>query len=333
MLKKIAMQRGANTMKGVTNYLTERSWEDTLIATYVLVSERLPAAVKQAGFVRQRGPEPTYDDAQIITIALAAEYWFGGDEEKTLHYLRQYHARLWSNGVADTSRFNVRRRQLGGVLEALRCQLRDAWRQQHPLSATTPAESPADDWEEPGALRARLVDSAPVMLTSRGRGGRTPTFEPENRAAWFGVCTSQDFKFFGGRVHLSVALDQMIDDWVIAPASFVDFKVLPALCEGKHDLIYIGDRGYNSPETEALLWQRGRHQLLPLRKNNHKQPWPHGIQRILGKLRHRVETAFSVLTTVFDLRHPAGRSFDGFVARTATQILAYTLSFFLALLP
>lgn len=316
-------------MKGLTDYLTERSWEDILISTYVLVSERLPQALVKAGFQRSRGPAPLYDDAQIITIALAADNWFGGDEEKTLHYLRQYHATLWSNGLPDSSRFNVRRRELWRVLEALRCVLRDEWRQQQPLCAATPTETPADDWEE----RIRLVDSAPVILTSRGRGGRTPTFEPENRAAWFGVCTSQDFKFFGGRVHLSVALDQMIDDWVIAPGSYVDFKVLPALCEGKHDLIYIGDRGYNSPETEALLWQRGRHQLLPLRKKNHKQPWPQGIQRILGKLRHRIETAFSVLTGAFNLRHPASRSFDGFVARTATKILAYTLSFFLALLP
>lgn len=314
-------------MKGLTDYLTERSWEDILIATYVLVSERLPQALDKTSFQRSRGPEPVYDDAQIITIALAADYWFGGDEEKTLHYLRQYHATLWSHGLPETSRFNVRRRVLWPVLEALRCQLRDEWRQQHGQPAAPTAEMEAI---EP---RIRLVDSAPVILTSRGRGGRTPLFEPENRAAWFGVCTSQDFKFFGGRLHLSVAVDQMIDDWVIAPGSYLDFKVLPALCEGKHDLIYIGDRGYNSPETEAWLWQRGRHLLLPLRKKNCKQPWPDGIQRLLGKLRHRVETTFSVLTTVFNLRHPAGRSFDGFIARTATKILAYTLSFFLALLP
>jgi hypothetical protein len=37
-------------------------------------------------FIDKLAPEPTYDDAQIITIALAAENWFGGDEEKTLHY-------------------------------------------------------------------------------------------------------------------------------------------------------------------------------------------------------------------------------------------------------
>lgn len=316
-------------MKGLTDYLTERSWEDILIATYVLVSERLPQAMLKAQFRRSRGPAPEYDDAQIITIALAADYWFDGDEEKTLHFLRQYHPTLWSNGLPDTSRFNGRRRELWAVLEALRGQWRDAWRSQTAAQPGTPAP-PADSALEP---RLRLVDSAAVILTSRGRGGHTPLFAPEERAAWFGVCTSQDFKFFGGRVPVRVGLDHMIDEWVIAPGSYLDFKVLPALAEGKHDLIDVGDKGYNSPETEELLWARGRHQLLPLRKKNQQQQWPDGIQRILGKLRHRVETVFSVLNTVFNLRHPAGRSFDGFIARTATKILAYTLSFFLAQLP
>ena len=36
------------------------------------------------------------------------------------------------------------------------------------------------------------------------------------------------------------------------------------------------------------------------------------------------------MTTAFNLRLPQGRSFTGFVARTATKMLAYTMSFFLA---
>ena len=117
-------------MKGLTDYLTERSWEDTLIATYVLVAERLPQALRRAEFRRRRGPAPEYDDAQIITMALAADYWFDGDEEKTVHFLRQYHPTLWSNGLPDTSRFNVRRRELWGCLKpyAASCGMRGGHR-------------------------------------------------------------------------------------------------------------------------------------------------------------------------------------------------------------
>jgi len=312
-------------MQGLTDYLTEQSWEDTLIATYVLVADRLAQAAQNAQFVRTRGPDPNYDDAQIITIALAADFWFAGDEEKTLHFLRQYHPTLWSNGIPDTTRFNVRRRELTEVIEGLRRQFRDEWRSQHPMAPPAAAGESNPDLE----ARIRLVDSAPVILTSRGRGGRTPTIEPQSRAEWFGVCTSQDFKFFGARVHATVCLDQMLDEWVLAPGSYPDIKVFPALCDGYACLIYIGDKGYVSAETEALVWERGRHQLLPLRRDNQHEQWPDGIQRILGQLRHRIETAFSVLTTAFNLRYPHGRSCTGFVARTATKMLAYTISFFL----
>jgi hypothetical protein len=75
-------------MKGLTDYITEQPWENTLIATYVLIVDRLEQASQRANFVRRRGPTPDYDDAQIVTIALAADFWFSGDEEKTLHFLR-----------------------------------------------------------------------------------------------------------------------------------------------------------------------------------------------------------------------------------------------------
>ncbi len=117
---------------------------------------------------------------------------------------------------------------------------------------------------------------------------------------------------------------------VLAPGSYNDLKVLPALCDGYRNLIYIGDKGYVEAKTEDWLWERGRHLLLPLRRDNQHHQWPVGIQRILGCLRHRIETAFSVLTTAFTLRFPHARSLTGCLARLASKAPAYTLSFFLA---
>jgi hypothetical protein len=57
-------------MKGLTDFITEQSWEDTMIATYVLVVDHMEQAASIAQFARTRGPDPDYDDAQIITIAL-----------------------------------------------------------------------------------------------------------------------------------------------------------------------------------------------------------------------------------------------------------------------
>jgi hypothetical protein len=73
-------------------------------------------------------------------------------------------------------------------------------------------------------------------------------------------------------------------------------------------------------EKEDWVWERGEHLLLPLHRDNQQEQWPAGIQKILGKLRHRIETAF-VMTTAFNLCLPHGRSFTGFVARAATKML------------
>ena len=160
-------------MKGLTDYLTEQSWEDTIIATFVFVDDLLPEAIRRARFRRRRGPTPEHDDSAIITIALVAEYWFGGDEEKALAFLRQYHADLWSSGIPDPGRFNVRRRQLTLVMEEVRRLLRDQWGTQptqQAQEAVAASQTPAEKVLSPEAAdleaRIRLVDSAPVILAS-----------------------------------------------------------------------------------------------------------------------------------------------------------------------
>ena len=210
------------------------------------------------------------------------------------------------------------------MIEEIRRQLRDGWQAQRPADDRASAD------DSTLTARLRLVDSAPVILASRPRGHASPIAAPEDCHAWFGVCTSQQFKFFGGRFHATVDCDQMLDEWVLAPGSYNDFKVLLALCDGYRELIYIGDKGYVAAKTEDWLWQRGRHLLLPLRRDNQHNPMARGMQRLLGRLRHGIETAFSVLTTAFTLRFPHSRSLTGCLARLASKALAYTLSFFLA---
>ena len=82
-------------------------------------------------------------------------------------------------------------------------------------------------------------------------------------------------------------------------------------------------------DLEERLWQTRRIQLLPLRRKNEKRQWSEEIRQILGRVRHQVETVFSVASTVFNLERPRGRSLAGHVVRIATIILAHTLSFFM----
>lgn len=106
--------------------------------------------------------------------------------------------------------------------------------------------------------------------------------------------------------------------------------MLEALVLDQHDLAIIGDKGYVDADLAERLWLTRRIHLLPLHRANQKVQWPDDLRRILGRVRHRVETVFSTLTTVFNVERPRGRSLAGHVVRIATCILAHTLSFFMA---
>jgi len=302
-------------MEGLTDYITKSDWEDILTVTFVLIDDAwstLPAEVLP---LRRRGPAPAMSDSEVVTVALFIDSVLGGDEEKGLAFLRQYHPTLFPT-LLDASRFNRRRRALGLAMEALRCHFRDAWREAHPL--------------EPDVAYLRVVDSAPIPICTYTRGSRCQSIPIEHRDEWFGVCTSKKIKFFGPRCHATIDLDQMVDSWCLAPGSYHDLRPVPTLLEGQRNLAVIGDKAYISPDLDSQVWEEGEHLILALRKVNQKDQWPKGIQAILGRIRHRVETVFSVLTTTFNLDKLRSRSFFGMVARAITWVLAYTPSFFLA---
>ncbi|MEM7537629.1 MAG: IS982 family transposase [Chloroflexota bacterium] len=304
-------------MLKLTNYITERLWEDILTAIFLLIDDECLKIGNKYFPNRKFAPKQGkfFHDSEVITIVLFGEMIFDGDEDKTLHFIRQYHPDMFPY-LLDNGRFNRRRRALSEQMEDIRCRLRDTWYALNPL----------DDEEE----SLRLVDSAPIPICTYTRGARCQSIPLDQRDAWFGVCTSKKSKFFGPRCHVTVTLDQMIDTWLLAPGSFDDRVPLPALLEDRQGIRIIGDKGYILADLEEQLWDTGEHLLLALKKKNQKVQWPDGIQKILGRLRHGVETVFSVLTTVFSFESPGSRSYSGMISRVTSKVLAYTVSFLLA---
>lgn len=291
-------------MNGLTDYITEQPWEDTITTWYVLVDDAYQRHYQQQGQrLRASGPEPQLTDSEVITISLIIEVFFQGHEEIGYAFVCQYLHALFPR-LVDPDRFNVRRRNLVRVIEDIRRDWRDQLVDQHD--------------------KVRLVDSAPVTLMTYTRGNRCRTVVGEE---YFGVVSSKKARFFGWRLHLTCTAEQLVDEWVVAPAAHHDNTVLPVLLEDARDLIVIGDKAYNDAEQEAELWQTRQITLMPLRKDNQHEQWPAEVRRALGRVRHRVETALSTLTTAFNINQPRGRSLAGYVVRIATCILAHTLSF------
>jgi hypothetical protein len=291
-------------MNGLTNYITETPWEEIITTWYTHVDDAYQrVCARLSSPVRKRGPEPTMSDSEVITVALIIETFFQGHEEVGYAFVCQYLGDLFRH-LLDLDRFNSRRRHLVGIIEAIRRELRNQIIDQ--------------------GDRIRIVDSAPITLMTYTRGSRCKTVLGSE---YFGVVTSKKGTFFGLRLHATVTAEQLIDEWLLAPASATDAKVLDALVLDCRDLSIIGDKAYNDAELEERLWRKRSIHLLPLRKDNQEAQWTEEIRRILGRVRHRVETVFSTLTTVFNVQRPRGRTLAGHVTRIATCVLAHTLSF------
>lgn len=295
-------------MTGMTDFITERRWLDTFIFWFVLIDDVYSTLEREFGRWRKRGPQPTFSDSEVITVALIIDTWFGGDEAKGLSFLRQYHRDLFP-ALPSNGRFNERRRALRLIMEQIRRQLLRTF-------------ALLDD-DDP----YRFVDSAPVPVCSYGRAARNETVAGPQ---YVGYLASSKAKFFGFRLQASVTVEQVVDHWMLAPAGRKDGKMLSALLADAHDLVVFGDNAYHDPGEHDLLRRSRRVLVWAVPRRDSRDPWPSAFKRLVKRLRLRVETAFSVLTTVFNIEQPGSRSLSGLVARTATRLLAYTLCFITA---
>jgi len=293
-------------MNGRTNYITEWNWSDIITTWYVLVDDMYQVIIKNLSEpLRSRGPVPRMSDSEVITVSLIIETFFQGHEEVGYAFVVQYLSEMFPD-LLNLDHFNVRRRQLIAMMEQIRRLLRD-----QKLDSTNPF---------------RIADSAPITLMTYTRGKRSQSAIGSD---YFGVITSKKAKFFGLRLHATVTDEQLIDEWMVAPASVHDKTALDTLLLESRDLVIFGDKAYNDQELEDRLWNKRSIQLLPLRRRNQQDQWDEPIRKAIGKIRHRVETVFSTLTTTFNIQRPRGRSLQGHIVRITTCILAHTLSFFM----
>jgi hypothetical protein len=104
--------------------------------------------------------------------------------------------------------------------------------------------------------------------------------------------------------------------------------MLPAVFEQSSERPVLGDGAYHNPTAAPVLQEHEVIVYAPLRRDNRKRPpWPEQMQRWVGYVRRRIETALSELTMVFDIERPGSRSLTGLVCRISTRSLAYNLCF------
>jgi hypothetical protein len=295
-------------MIGLTDFITEGRWEAIIIHWYILVDDAYQELERGWGPIRSRGPQPHFSDSEVITVGLIIDTWFGGDEAKGLAFVRQYHPDLFPH-LPPNGHFNTRRQALRLLVEQVRRYLL------------------AHFGLTGGENIQRVIDSAPVPVCQYGRAARCQTVAgPE----YVGVISVKKARFFGFRLQATVTLEQVIDDWMLAPGARKDGKMMGALLEDARDLVLFGDNAYHDPGEAQLLHQRRNIRIFARPRKDSQWPWPGSFQAWVKRIRLRIETAFSVLTTVFHTDHPGSRSLSGLVTRMTSRILAYTLCFLTA---
>jgi hypothetical protein len=292
-------------MAGRTDFITDAPWADILLVWYCLVDDAYHALEQRYGRWRQRGPEPTFSDSEVITVALLIETFFGGHEALGLAFVRQYHRDLFPHLPAN-GHFNERRTILGPLIDQVRCQLS----QQEGLLA------PNDP--------LRLLDSAPIFVNTYARGSQSKTLVGKE---YFGVASSHGAKVFGLRLVMTTSLNQVIDRWGLVPAAPHDSTYTAPILAEAEGLTVLADNAFHAPASEPVLQEKYGITLYTPPPKDSRSPWPKPFRQLVCRLRRNIESAFAILAVVFDVEHPRARCWHGLVSRISTCILAYTLCF------
>ena len=292
-------------MTGLTDFITEGRWADILLIWLVTVDDAYQRLEQRHGHWRRSGPAPRFSDSEVITVSLFIDTYFHGHEALGLSFLRQYHLDLFPH-LLPNGQFNARRRALDALSEQIR---QDLTRQFGLIDAEQDL---------------RLVDSAPIPVCTYGRAGRNRTLVgPE----YFGVMTNRKAKLYGLRLYVLTTPEQVIDRWLLAPASRRDCKLLPDILENCSGLNVFADNAYVDPLEADRLARYQDITLFATPAKNVQQPWSDEFRKLANRLRRQIESTIGVLATVFRVEQPGARSLSGLTARIATRILAYTLCF------
>lgn len=298
-------------MTGLTDFITEARWEDIFTLWFVLVDDAYQALERHFGRWRRRGPQPKFADSEVMTVGLIVDTWFDGDEATGLAFVRQYHLNLFP-ALPANGHFNTRRRAIRLIVEQIRRCLVNSF-----------GLIDVDD-------NVRLIDSAPVLACQYGRASRCQSVAGPD-ALRVGVNAVKKARCFGFRLQTTITARQVVDDWLLAPAGRNDGKMMLPLLTDRADLHVFGDNAYHDPsERQVLQLHHNIHIWAVPRKDSRFIHWPETVRRWVKRLRLRIETAFSVLQTVFHIQLPGSRSLTGLVTRTASRLLAYSLCFITA---
>jgi len=244
--------------------------DTAIITTYCLADDWLRARRHQESSQRK------VTDAEVMTAAIVAARFFGGNFEDALNLLKgpsYFGIRL------SRSRFNRRLHALDSVLESF-----FEWLGQVHRAA--------------GEEDIFLIDSCPVQVCDNIRIDRCRIYpKTATGDAYRGHNSSKRRYFYGLKVHMVTTAEGNPVEVSLTPGSYNDTKHLRTfeLDLPKGSVLY-GDKAYNEYFAEDLLADASSIELLPHRKKNSNRSVEAYVEYVQQVYRKKIETGFSGLS-------------------------------------
>lgn len=272
--------------------------EDTIITTYYLCDEFLKAAGCRDD------PQVLLSTAEVMTTALVAAAFFGGNIEATRSFLDEYG---YIKKAISKSRFNRR-------LHAIDSSL---WQQFFGLLAEVFKQNNSD--------QSYVVDSLPIAVCDNIRIHRCKFYPLQEHGKTFrGYIASKRRYFYGLRVHLVVSSKGEPVEFSLAAGSEADIAVFKELDLNLGEGSTIcADKAYTDYHYEDLLKEVGLH-LKAQRRKNSKRLMPAWEEFLSKPIRQYIETVFSKLSAMFSRKIHAVTP-RGFELKIVCFLLAFSI--------
>ena len=266
-----------------------------IVAVFCLVDDMLKA------FHHQEDPQCEMSDAELMTTALVAALFFGGNytRARQMLYSQGYMPRMLSK-----SRFSRRLHRIKPFFLTLFSMLGEHWKSLNETSIYS-------------------IDTFPIVACNNYRIPRAKLYQGEQ---YRGYQSSKKRYFYGLKLHLMVTQDGQPVEFFLTPGNCFDGEGLYwfdfDLPEGAQ---VVGDKAYNNYLIEDVLDEAGI-RLRPFRKKNSKRSVPPWVYYLQFHYRKMIETTGSLLTNLLPKKIHATSAL-GFELKIVLFIIAISLGF------
>jgi hypothetical protein len=265
-----------------------------LVTVFCLIDDWLAG---QGERLRQRGPQPTLADSEVLTIECVGEF-LGIDTDSGLYAYFRRHWADWFPALGRIHRTTFVRQAAN--LWAVKQRL-----YQHLL---TQVQCDPAVW---------MVDSVAIPVCRFARAYRCRRLR--ELAAW-GHDEVAKQTYLGLRAHLRVCWPGVIVEGRLAPANVSDLAVGEELLAGLAGWV-LADRNYGSPRLAEQVGAEGGWLLAPPRGARRQRPPPW----LVGK-RRRIETVIGQLTGRYHLKQVWARDAWHLWSRWLRKLLSHTVA-------